>query len=602
MSLAVPQSINEVLAAFDARPDTFETREVADALQAARDELTAPTADQNKGAWAEVLAFNLTPSHGEGSEWGTYFGPIGSWTKADGTPFYSPDIAEADAEILEHWKSRATSLKHPILQARYSDLVWDFARKLAGRGVSSDFAKLAIGAYIAASQDRARKLLYAIKDAQRALSLAISVKDHPRVDGARTGLLSLHTVAMKSGRRPLAVYDALVADRRTRLTAPERDGLVADLEALLVRLSDTDGTEFEPHGTQDVAERLLKHYGRAGSKPDAVRLHRIVANTFEHVATLGDAMLASAMLQTSMDAYKAAGDRDDAERVRRMMAVKVRESHDQMATFSHEIVITAEDRDKFLAAIVVASGPETLIHVAIEFLLRRARIEKAIQEQRESAPLLAMISQTIMGDDHVVATVGSIEDDPHGRLLRQALWQVNFWTNWLSWALKHAIEVHKLTAQHFVAWANRGALFGDGQLLRQGIEAWLAGDHTKAVHVLLPQIEAALRGLIGRQGHATTKPHPVFKTAQVAIGMGDIIYNKAAIASLGALGDDVALHFAAIYADPRGMNLRNKFAHGLMPADAMHEGTTLWIVHSLLLLGALAEPVQNAAPSDIKTG
>lgn len=167
--------------------------------------------------------------------------------------------------------------------------------------------------------------------------------------------------------------------------------------------------------------------------------------------------------------------------------------------------------------------------------------------------------------------------------------------------MRHAIEVHKLTAAHFVAWANRGTLFGDGYLLSQGVEAWLAGDHTKAVHVLLPQVEAALRELIGRKGHATTKPHPVFKTAQVAIGMGDIIYNKGAMASLGALGDDVALHFAAIYADPRGMNLRNEFAHGLMPAEAMNEGTTLWIVHSLLLLGALAEPVPNAAASGIKT-
>lgn len=419
-------------------------------------------------------------------------------------------------------------------------------------------------------------------------------KGKARVDGARHALLGLHAAAMQAGRRPLEVYDALVSDRRSRLDDVERAGLVSDLEGLLVRLADTKGDEFEPHATQDVAERLIKHYQRENNRAEIARLHRIVAKTFEHFASLGDAMLASGVLQTSMDAYKAAGDRDDAERVRRLMAEKVRAARDEMTTFKQEVEIKPEDREKFLASIVVEGGPETLVRIAVEFLLRRAQLEAEIQEQKENTPLLAMLNQTIMGEDHVVATVGSVEDDPYGRVLRHALWQVNFSTTWLSWAVRHAIEVHTLTAAHFAVWANRGGLFGDGQLLKQGVEAWLAGDHTKAVHVLIPQVEGALRELVGRMGHATTKPHPAFKTAQVAIGMGDIIYNKAAMAALGPHGDDVALHFAAVYADPRGMNLRNEFAHGLMRAEAMNEGTVLWIVHSLLLLGALAEPPKTA--------
>ena len=592
MSLVVPQSIEDQLASFNATSDLFEVRAVADALQAARGALTAPSAEENKGAWAQVLAFNLMPTHGEASEWGTYFGPLASGTKADGSPFYSPDIADADVEIFEDWSKRASGLCHPVLKARYADLVWDFAQKLTGRGVSSDYAKLAADAYMAASQLPGRELMYAVKDAKRALSLAMSVKDHSRIGTVRAALLALHETAMTSGRRPLEVYDALISDRRTGLTASERARLVADLEGLLVRLSEPGGSEFEPHGTEDVASRLLKHYRREGSKPDAIRLHRLVGKTFEHFASLGDAMLASSVLQTSMDAYKAAGDREDAERVRRLMAEKVRAARDQMATFTHEVKVTAEDRERFLASVVVASGPETLMRVAGEFLLKRAQLEAQVEQQKESAPLLAMISQTVMGEDHVIATVGSVEDDPYGRVLRQALWHVDFSTTWLSWAMRHAIDVHKLGPDHFVAFANRGALFGDARLLREGVEAWLAGDHTKAIHVLIPQVEGALRELVGRHGHATTKPHPAFKTAQVAIGMGDIVYNKVAMASLGAVADNVALHFATIYADPRGLNLRNEFAHGLLSAEAMNEGMTLWIVHSLLLLGALVQPVE----------
>ena len=47
------------------------------------------------------------------------------------------------------------------------------------------------------------------------------------------------------------------------------------------------------------------------------------------------------------------------------------------------------------------------------------------------AELMAVIPQQIIGDDHVVATVGSIEDDPYGRVLRHAHFSVSMNTPWL---------------------------------------------------------------------------------------------------------------------------------------------------------------------------
>lgn len=89
--------------------------------------------------------------------------------------------------------------------------------------------------------------------------------------------------------------------------------------------------------------------------------------------------------------------------------------------------------------------------------------------------------------------------------------------------------------------------------------AWYDGDLTKALHVLVPQIELGLRGIVAQSGKAITKAHSTVADTSVAIGMGDILYSETLKEILGI---DLALYFLAIYADPRGMNLRNRLAYG----------------------------------------
>jgi len=87
-------------------------------------------------------------------------------------------------------------------------------------------------------------------------------------------------------------------------------------------------------------------------------------------------------------------------------------------------------------------------------------------------------------------------------------------------------------------------------LLREGIQAHLDGDHTKAIHVIIPQIEQGLRELLtltgtailktGRNGMTQYKNHndilrePIIKTS---------------------LGDDLRLYLLTFLADERCHNL-----------------------------------------------
>lgn len=603
MAYRIPDSIDAVLVAFDQGASPIDLHDVSSALQKARGELQDPCDEENKGAWADVLAMALTPWPHQPSPWQTFFGPVMSGETADGTAVHRPDISGADADTIAQWKSRAETLQEPTLKARYADLVWDMSPAMTeSRRREAAFAAMAIDAYITSAGLADQELLTAFAQTRRALSLAIQIKDAGRVAAARAAILALHGKALAANQLWWESYDILVEQRNSGLTTDERDALVADLETALVRYADeADPAIFNPHFVQRTAERLLKHYRREKLGAEEKRIHQIVARATEHHASLGDAMLASSVLNDSMEAYKKAGLVEEAERVRRLMAEKVREANGQMATIRQEVRISFEEVEAFQAAIVSDDPFETLARIAKEFLLRRSAIEEQVAAQEKAAPLMAMIPQMIMGEDHVVATVGSTDEDPYGRLLRHALFTVSLNSTWLGWAMEATMDRHRLHAGHLTAWANRAGLFGDGALLADGLHAWLEGDNVKAMHVLIPQIEHGLRALIGAAGRPTSKPHPKFKGAQVAVTMGDAIYSKETIAALGPRGEDLALHLATLYADPRGSNLRNELAHGLLGLDDIHDGVLLWIVHTLLLLGlwrAPPKPEVASAPGD----
>jgi Domain of unknown function (DUF4209) len=203
-----------------------------------------------------------------------------------------------------------------------------------------------------------------------------------------------------------------------------------------------------------------------------------------------------------------------------------------------------------------------------------------------------LIPQQIFAEDHLAAKVGSVEDDESGHLVRQTQQTLQLNVPFLDASMQAAIDKHQLKPVDSIQWTNRQGLFDAGRLplLREGLEAWFERDHVKALHVIIPQIENAVRHMVGQVGKPTTKPAGTVPGVSVAINMGDILFNAATVAALGPLGPDLALYMKAVYADPRGMNLRNQFAHGLLDANEIHEGVVLWLIHTLLLIGTWNKP------------
>ena len=69
------------------------------------------------------------------------------------------------------------------------------------------------------------------------------------------------------------------------------------------------------------------------------------------------------------------------------------------------------------------------------------------------------------------------------------------------------------------------------------------------------------------------------------LGMG-AVFNTAAFKSNAH--PTLRLHLRALYTEPKGINLRNKLAHGLAGPELLGRGMANWVVHSLLAIRTFA--------------
>ena len=171
--------------------------------------------------------------------------------------------------------------------------------------------------------------------------------------------------------------------------------------------------------------------------------------------------------------------------------------------------------------------------------------------------------------------------------------RVPFDTPWVAWTLDRLVR-DGLTAEHLVEFVARSPLFiGDRlPLLRQAVEAHLAGDFAKSVHLLVPQIERALVNLPPLAGKPSNKAHHSGRGVMQFKSLNDVLDRDGWPVS-GQAGENLRMYLLSVLAHPKGLNIRNDICHGLWPADAFTGTASKRVLHVLLVVSML----RRAAPS-----
>ena len=211
---------------------------------------------------------------------------------------------------------------------------------------------------------------------------------------------------------------------------------------------------------------------------------------------------------------------------------------------------------------------------------------------------MARIGVTRIVGDHFAAQAGSIEEDPGGRLIMQLAQNIQIENGFLHEILAHLRTKTTLTADMILAVLDESPIFTPERrpLLREAIQAYLDGDHTKAIHVIIPQVEQALRQLLSLTGAATLRTG---RNGMMQLkNLNDILREPTIKASLG---EDLRLYLLTFLADERGQNVRNNISHGLVPPAQLNQGLSDRTLHALLAVSLVRQkseqPCDDVAPS-----
>ena len=290
--------------------------------------------------------------------------------------------------------------------------------------------------------------------------------------------------------------------------------------------------------------------------------------------------------------------KDDAQRVQVAAEKKGKRAHEDMKQISARVETPAAEMDQFLAAMTADSLDLAYKRIAVRFITKTNAARDFMKKMMTEAQLVSMIGVHKIADGHIAAEAGSVESALDGRLIMQLAQIIEMESAFLTAALDKAHEIYKPDAKRILGQLRESPVFTEEAegLLAEGIEAYLGGDHVKAVHVFIPRIESALRQLLGLLGLPPNNQMRSPKGVMQVKSLNDVLDDAHVRA---VLGEDTILYLQTPLNDPRGQNLRNRISHGLTEKRYLTKPLADRVFHVLLSL-SLIRGHEPAEPSSKK--
>ncbi|WP_444921294.1 DUF4209 domain-containing protein [Microbulbifer sp. CnH-101-G] len=543
--------------------------------------------DQSPEAIAERLAFGFCENYsGKQSSWGTYYGPMMVWVGDDGKPYESPSLSLVDHDMIEYWKNRSKNTNNPIMKARYSGIVWDLSEAAIGEKPSYRIAIDYVNALLEVTDnDLCEHPTETITKITRAFSVASALNNSELIKKSIESAIKLEDRIAEDDKAGLwgFSFDLFVLGKCRYLSDIQKRKLIEDLESRLERVF----KDCSPWVCESAGIPLATYYRSKGMDADVSRVIDIVGRCFENACEGSAAMLASSWLQHVHDIYINYNMKSSAERVSRKISQIGPEVIESMQEFSHSTEIPRKKLDAYLDSMTSGDLETTLNRIAIQFIPKKNQAEQQVLKLARKYPLTYLFTKTLQ--DHKgrpVATIGGIEEDLEGNIIQQLSQKMNIDSFFLRHSFNKASEVYGMSSDELTSFILRSPIFEESKnnIVQKGVKAYLDEDYMSAIHILVPQAEAAIRTLVELMGGATLR-----KNRQGGLQLrtfDDLLRDEGVENCFGA---DTSFYFRMLLTDQRGWNMRNDVCHGISPAGAFNYSTADRVMHVMLCLSQVRE-------------
>ncbi|KZX59187.1 hypothetical protein A3709_16730 [Halioglobus sp. HI00S01] len=536
---------------------------------------------------AEHLAFMFCETQGNtDSTWGTYYGPIASWLREDGSTTENPSLDSVDSHTLAYWASRSAETENPILKARYSGLVWDLSK--AAADIQPDYQIAVV--HIEAILDICKGELYehsveGVQKIKRAYRVAKGLNNTALIDKCIETMIELEDHIAQDEKPGLwgFSFDVLVLGKEPRLSDEQSSNLLDEMENRLARLVEAGN----PWPCESAGMPLATYYRGQHRHDDTTRIGQVLGGIFESSCEGKAPLLATSLYQHAHDIYISFNLKSEAEKVSSKILEIGPAVIESMSEITTSTQISQEQLDAYLEDMTEGGVEKSISRIACQLTARKGELEELVIQLAKDNPLSYLFKKTLQ--DHSgrpVAEIGGIEDDLEGNVLHQMAQSLSINSFFLRHSLERLVTRYEVTPGALVEIFLQSPVFTPARknLVLAGIEAHFREDYIASIHILIPQLEAAFRTLLELTGAPVLKKN---RQGGLQLRTLDELLRDNTISN--CFGEDAAFYFRGVLTDQRAWNIRNDVCHGLSPQDQFGVVVSDRILHVMMYLSQVRQ-------------
>ena len=541
------------------------------------------------------------------------FGPLMTFGNGERT-LLPCDLAPGHLDLLQAALDEAL---HPAFNARVADILW--ARKHGSKQDLPRHATTAVSAYLvnARLQQRGEDWAFAPRSLERALRLSFLVDRrgqgvHQAARDAATDLMG----AFEAARQWAGVVQVVrlmhefgIGESAANAATCERCATAAEAE----------GGQLLAEGLWEQAIALWRQAKDGTRTEEAIWQAAELAVRQSEARAVDSAGVAASFLE---EAIKHLRRLPVARRAKREAELHARLAEQQARSLDQlgQISTTFDGRETWERAEAVVTG-KGLFQALTAFVLHArppdvAMLRKRVDEDAKQFVFMHLIPIVVTGDGgktvkHIPTMNADRSEDREAAARYHMVRHANMVQDMTGRTYVEAAR-RVIAAEHPVSMSDLLPFMHHSGLIPAGREwqwakAFAAGfddDFTTAAHLLMPQLEHALRMLLRSTGETAVSMDR--HGQQEDWNLNHILLREGRTTTEGILGEDAVFDLAALLVDRGGANLRNMVSHGFVDDGGLEGGLSRYLFWACLRLCMIpmiahAEQIRVARPEATDT-
>lgn len=545
----------------------------------------------------EILAFSFV-ENSSNRNWNLYYGPQYTFIKNDTQEeVYFPRLEDVTLEILTYWESRANLVKNPLLKMRYTGLVFVFKKRLFNLEPDYPSIKLAhINAlFEVVNGDYCHHESIVLKYAERALELSIGFRDKELQTKSIEGYYNAHKRYMpndmKSGiwgqiMQSLIKYRPYFAKYEEEIIKEQIERYERLKECALL---DGAKTDRYFHVLSDQVDLLAEYYHSIGATEKVVPLLETLLTAIKLSINARGGLWGQEMLKRMQGRYRKYGYGTIANNLfvdlRGLGELTLKEMHCASAFQNDDRGFT----DAYHDCLLYGTAREVLLRYLHYYLPIYETEINSMKEKAKQAPLFDAIPMTTIDSTGVATTNVGVGPDAESQKLSYSMYE-----NILSsaWSMDSHVSKMKerniMTTENMLEFLESSPLIASDRkdIVMRGIKAYVEEDYLVSCHLLVPQLEAAIRRLFDLKGSNIMRQKQNPSEGSEYASLDTLLATEDAISYMG---ENITNYLRNLFTDQYGWNIRNQICHGLFNTADFNSTMANRVVHAFMLLGVFEQ-------------